>query len=130
MLFPVFARSGKCLVVLALVLATGLHWAALQTVAWTTMLAGNLCGESFTEAVSQTFDGQHLCPLCRAIAAAKKSEKKSEAVASTLKMEFPPVAEHFALIPPSPVSALSRAGLFAEATFPKPPLPPPRSLFA
>jgi hypothetical protein len=30
------------LVVLALVLATGLHWAALQTVAWGTMLAANL----------------------------------------------------------------------------------------
>ena len=124
-----FVRTGKWLVVIALVLTTGAHWAALQTVAWTTMLAGNLCGESFTEAVSQTFDGRHLCPLCRAIAAAKNSGKKSEAVSPTPKMEYPPVAEKIALIPPSPVSALSLAHLSAESFFLKPPLPPPRSFF-
>ena len=87
-----FARYGKFFVVAALVLSTGAHWAALQTVAWTTMLADNLCNESVSEAVLHTFDGKHLCPLCKAIAAAKKSEKKSEAVSPTLKMEFPPVA--------------------------------------
>ena len=54
--------------VAALVLTTGAHWAALQTVAWTTMLANNLCTQSVSEAVSHTFDGEHLCPLCRAIA--------------------------------------------------------------
>jgi len=90
----VLARCGKLLVVAALVLTTGLHWAALQTLAWTTMLANNLCEQTFTEAVARTFDGEHPCPLCKAIAAGKKSEKKSEAVAPTLKMEFPPVAEN------------------------------------
>jgi hypothetical protein len=125
----VFARLGKFLVVVALVLTTGLHWAALQTVAWSTMLAGNLCGESFTTAVSQTFDGRHLCPLCRAILAAKKSEKKSESVATTFKMEYPPMTGGIILISPSPVSALSLARLSAESSFLKPPLPPPRSFF-
>jgi len=125
----VFARFGKFLVICALVLTTGLHWAALQTVAWTTMLAGNLRGESVTEAVSQTFDGKHLCPLCRAIAAGEKSEKKSSAVTATIKMEFPPLAESFAFTPPTPVSARSLTGLFAESTFPEPLLSPPRSLF-
>ena len=37
-----FARLAKILVVVMLVVSTGLHWAALQTVAWTTMLANNL----------------------------------------------------------------------------------------
>jgi len=80
-------------VVAALVLTTGAHWAALQTVAWTTMLAANLSSQqSLAEAVSETFDGKHPCPLCKAITAAKKSEKKSELVSPTLKMEFPLVA--------------------------------------
>jgi hypothetical protein len=123
----VFVRCGKLLVVVALVLTTGLHWAALQTVAWTTMLAGNLCTQSVSEAVSNTFDGQHACPICRAIAAAKKSQQKAEAIAPALKMEFPPAPENFVLITPAPISAFSQAQLSADSFFQKPPLPPPRA---
>ena len=124
-----FARCGKFFVVVALVLSTGAHWAALQTVAWTTMLANNLRTQSVSEAVANTFDGQHLCPLCKAIAAAKKSEKKSEAVSPTLKMEFPPAPENFALISPEPVSAFSLAEISADSSSHKPPVPPPRGFF-
>ena len=124
------ARCGKLLVVAALVLTTGLHWAALQTLAWTTMLANNLCEQTFTEAVARTFDGEHPCPLCKAIAAGKKSEKKSEAVAPTLKMEFPPMAEKFALISPKPFSVFSPSEFWADSSALKPPVPPPRSFFA
>jgi hypothetical protein len=125
----VLARFGKILVIVALVLSTGLHWAALQTVAWTAMLAGNLQGESVTEAVFQTFDGKHLCPLCRAIAAGEKSEKKSSATVLKLKLEFPPIAESFVFIAPAPISAWSLADLFAESFRPAPLLSPPRRLF-
>jgi hypothetical protein len=123
------ARCGKILVVIALVLSTGLHWAALQTVAWTTMLAGNLCGQPLSTAISQTFDGEHPCPLCKAIAAGKKSEKKSDMVLSGLKLEFPPLPEKISLISPQPASAFSSVALLAETSTSKPPLPPPRSLF-
>jgi hypothetical protein len=125
----VFVRIGKVLIVLALVATLGAHWALLQTVVWTTMLASNLQSHSISEAVSDTFDGKHLCPLCRAIAAAKKSEKKSEAVSPTLKMEFPPVAANFTFISPEPISAFSLAKLSAASSFQKPPLPPPREFF-
>jgi len=126
----VFARFGKILVVAALVLTTGAHWGALQTVAWTTMLAANLSSrQSLTEAVSETFDGKHLCPLCEAIAAAKKAEKKSEAVASTMKMEFPPVTEKMMLFSPAQYELLPQRDAFAKDFFPKPPLQPPRGFF-
>jgi hypothetical protein len=117
-------------VVAALVLATGAHWAALQTVAWTTMLASNLRTQSVAEAVAQTFDGKHLCPLCKAIAAAKKSEKKSAAVSPALKIEFPPAAEKFTLVSPKPFFVFSPVELFAVSFFAKPPVPPPRGSFA
>ena len=123
-------RCGKILVVLALVLATGLHWAALQTIAWTTMLAANLTTSSFSEAVSDTFDGGHPCCLCKAIKAAKQSEKKSEAVAPALKMEFPPVAEKIDLFPPAQFDLLPEQNIFADSLGAPPPSPPPRSLFA
>jgi len=124
----VFLQFGKVLVIAALVLTTGAHWAALQTVAWTTMLANNLCTQSVSEAVSNTFDGAHPCPLCKAIAAAKKSQKKSDAVAPLLKMEFPPAPEKFAFISPEPISAFSLVNISADSSSSKPPVPPPRSV--
>jgi hypothetical protein len=118
------------LVVLALVLATGLHWAALQTVAWGTMLAANLSNQqSLTEAVSQTFDGEHPCPLCRAIKAGKKSEQKSEALTLKLKLEFPPVAGSFVLVTPTRFTFVPTEIFSADSLLSKPLLPPPRSFF-
>ena len=113
----------------ALVLTTGLHWAALQTVAWTAMLAANLSTENLSTAVSQTFDGQHLCPLCKAIAAGKKTENKPEASPLKLKLEFPPVPENFALISPQPFEFITAVNFSAKSVFPKPAVPPPRRCF-
>ena len=122
-----FARCGKILVIFALVFSTGLHWAALQAVAWTTMLAANLrSNESFSEAVAQTFDGEHPCPLCKAITAGKKSENTSEATVLKLKLEFPPVADKFVLVVPKMFVPFTTEKLSADSFSSKPPLPPPR----
>jgi len=126
----VLARCGKLLVVTALVLATGLHWIGLQTVAWSTMLANNLRGDSFSQAVGKTFDGRHPCCLCRAIAAAKKSEKKSAAISFNLKIEFPPVTGKIVLVSPARFEILPEPDAFAAAFGFKPPAPPPRVCFA
>lgn len=125
----VLMRLGRFLVVAALVLTTGAQWAALQTVAWTTMLANNLRKQSVSEAVSQTFDGKHPCPLCKAIATGKKSEKKSEAVSPTMKMEFPPAAEKLNLFPLSQFEFLPLQNHFATFFSSPPLLPPPRVCF-
>ncbi|MCC6234859.1 MAG: hypothetical protein IT580_19610, partial [Verrucomicrobiales bacterium] len=58
--------SIRCVLALALVLATGLHWAVLQGVAWTGMLVTYSRDASLAEAVSRTLDGEHPCALCRA----------------------------------------------------------------
>ena len=125
-----FVRGGKIIVIALLVLTTGAHWAALQTVAWTKMLATNLRHDSFAEAVGKTFDGDHPCCLCKAIAAAKKSEKQSEAVSPVLKMEFPPVAGNWNLIPLARFEMTSRKNFVAELLSSPPPFPPPRTCFA
>ncbi|MGH7938653.1 MAG: hypothetical protein ACRD5Z_14975 [Bryobacteraceae bacterium] len=62
-----FRAAGRCLTVLALCLALGWHWAALQGVAWTTMLIRNATTCSFAEAMEKTFDGGHLCSLCHMV---------------------------------------------------------------
>jgi hypothetical protein len=125
----VFVRGKKFLVVLALVLSTGLHWAALQTVAWTTMLADNLRQQSLTQAVSQTFDGQHPCCLCKAIAAGERSEKKTELWFQSQKLEFPPLNENFTLIAPTQFYFLPQENSSAKSLVQKPLLQPPRGFF-
>ena len=123
------AQIGKCLTVVTLVTMLGAQWALLQTVAWTTMLAGNLRAHSLSEAVSDTFDGQHPCCLCKAIAAAKKSEKKDAAIFPGQKFEFPPL--HDGLVLASPKHPRFVAGLNHPPVsfFHKPPTPPPRGFF-
>ena len=122
-----FARGGKILVIVALVLTTGLHWAALQTVAWSAMLASHLRSQSMTESMVQTFDGLHPCCLCKAIAAAKQAEKKDAATAPVLKFEFPIYGETVIPTPPARFAQMQSGNSFAAFLSSKPPLPPPRN---
>ena len=122
-------RLGKVLVVFAIVATLSTHWALLQTVAWTTMLADNLQTESLHDAVTKTFDGYHPCNLCKAIATAKKSEQKKQISFEKLKLEFPPVHESLVLIAPSRPDLFPRLNSTAESIRLKPPTPPPRSSF-
>jgi hypothetical protein len=68
----------KAITVLVLVLSLGLHRAVLQTVAWTGMLISYSRDASLKEAVAMTFDGEHPCPLCKAIKQGRAEEKKQE----------------------------------------------------
>jgi hypothetical protein len=126
----VLARLGKFFVILALVATVGLHWAALQTVAWTAMLADNLQSASFTDSLVKTFDGKHPCPLCKAIDAGKKSERKNEFTAEMQKFEFPPASESFVLFAPAQFELLPLVDFSADIFAQPPPTPPPRHLLA
>jgi len=126
----VVARLSKFCLILTLVTITGANWAMLQTVAWTSMLANNLLTQTLSEAVTRTFDGNYPCPLCRAIAESKKSEKKSEILSASQKMEFPPLAEGLVLIQPPHSLPFPQLSSCADLPRQKPPLPPPRAFTA
>jgi hypothetical protein len=119
-------RFGKILLVLALVAMLGAQWAVLQTVAWTAMLAENLQSCSVQTAVEKTFDGRHPCCLCKAIAAGKKSEQKTEFSFPSQKMEFPPLKDIFAWLAPAQFQLLPLEHFSANALAQKPLLQPPR----
>jgi hypothetical protein len=125
----VFVRTGKIFLIITLAAMLGAHWAALQTVAWTAMLADNFQSSSFQTAVTKTFDGQHPCCLCKAIAAGKKSEKKAEFSFPSQKLEFPPLNEIFALIAPQAFQLPPQKNFSAKLVAQKPLLQPPRGLF-
>lgn len=61
--------------VIVLVLSLGLHWAVLQTVAWTGMVVSYSRDATFSEAVSRTFDGEHPCPMCKVIKQGQAEER-------------------------------------------------------
>jgi len=107
-----------------------LHWVFLQSLAWSSMLAGNLHRDSLAQALTHTFDGKHPCRLCRAIADGKKSEKKSLWTTCIKTLEFPPATEDFALIAPASFALPFDARFFARTISETPPTPPPRSAFA
>jgi hypothetical protein len=68
---------SRFLVIAALCFAIGLHWCALQSIAWTTMVIEFSKDASFTEALAKALDGQHPCSLCHAVQAGKTSEQKN-----------------------------------------------------
>lgn len=125
-----FRKLGHILLIIALLATVGGHWAVLQSVAWTNMLAENLREVSVTEAFEKTFDGQHPCRLCTAIKEGKKTEKKSELPMPLKKLEF--VSEKPVFIFSAPQDfRLAPAPVFSQPVFStQPPVPPPRHLFA
>jgi hypothetical protein len=125
----VLVRIGKIFLVLALAAMLGAHWTLLQTVAWTTMLADNLHSSSFHDAVTKTFDSKHPCCLCKAIAAGKQSEKKTEFSFQSQKLEFPPLKENFVLVAPMQFQLLPLENSSANSFAQKPLLQPPRGFF-
>ncbi len=78
----------KLLLLVMLLAVTGGQWAALQSAAWAGMLVHHLRTESISSAMSNTFDGNHPCPLCKAIERGKKSEKSADFDPSAVRMEF------------------------------------------
>ena len=124
-----FKRIGQLLLTVALIAAIGGHWAVLQTVAWTTMFAGNLRDYSFTQAVTKTFDGNHPCKLCVEISAGKKSEKKTEFQFALKKLEFTFGFTPIHFFPPQEFRLLDERSDVLQCRTHAPPLPPPRPFF-
>ena len=69
--------AGNLLLIVALLAATDAQWLVLQSVAWAGMIVSYSQKAPLKTALAETFDGEHPCPLCKAIAAGKKSERKS-----------------------------------------------------
>jgi hypothetical protein len=78
---------SRLLVIVALCSAIGLHWCALQSIAWTTMVIEYSKDAPFTEALAKALDGQHPCSLCHAVQTGKKSEQQNN-VRVVTKIDF------------------------------------------
>ena len=116
--------------IVAVVTATGTHWLAFQSVAWTAMLAENLHTHSLQRAVQRTFDGKHPCCLCKEIAKDKQSEKKSDLQVDLKKPDFSHNRFEFVFCAPVHFYEVRTANDTAASLMQAPALPPPKELLA
>jgi hypothetical protein len=124
----VLGYAGRIVTIFALCCAIGLHWIALQSVAWTTMLVEYSKCAPLRQAVAQTFDGSHPCSLCHAVSTAKHSEKKSDLQTPTAKLDMICVAPKIGLIPPLVRFEYATCIFSLSDHGNSPPVPPPRIL--
>lgn len=121
-----FLHVARLLILLALGCSIGLHWFVLQSVAWSAMLTRNLRTHSLAESIRQTFDGQHPCALCLAIAKGKHEQQKEEFPSPIQKLEFLSQNVSFAFFPPTRFTLLPRVTTDPWSLAFPPPKPPPR----
>jgi hypothetical protein len=124
----VFWKVGRFGALVAVCCAIGLHWVALQSVAWTNMLItyskrGPLC-----QAITQTFDGAHPCSICHLVNVGKNSEKKSDLQALTPKLDMICVCRAVCLWRPFVLFEYPPRDFSFCQFVQSPPVPPPRSL--
>lgn len=111
----------------------GLHWAALQSVAWTSMFLQRVRTASVGEALQSTFDGRHPCPICQAVRAGRDAERQATGTpasgrAADSRLELMSVSGPLVLVfdPGRRVPPVAVSVLLPLRSDP-PPIPPPRS---
>lgn len=57
---------------------SGAHWAVLQVTAWTGMLVTRAPEAGLLMAIGTTFDGEHPCRMCEAVADGQKEEREQQ----------------------------------------------------
>lgn len=68
---------AKWLLVAALMVSIGLHWAVLQSAAWVGMAVSYSMEKGMVTGITETFDGEHPCPLCKMVDAGLKSDQST-----------------------------------------------------
>ena len=122
----VLRQIGRIAIIGALCCAIGLHWVALQSFAWTSMLIEYSKRAPLCQAIAQTFDGAHPCSLCHIVATGKASEKKTEIQSPVPKIDIICVARVIQLISPVALFDYTLRDFSVSEIEHSPPVPPPR----
>ncbi len=123
-------RLARFLLIAALMVSIGAHWAVLQSVASVSMAVSYSVQEgSITTGLSMTFDGEHPCPLCCAVKKGTDSEKKDPKSKDSKKPKqdlFASEARVVVIEAPKEVRLPQAANEVALARLAAPAVPPPR----
>ncbi|TLD69185.1 hypothetical protein FEM03_18980 [Phragmitibacter flavus] len=77
------------LCLIAAIHLVGGHWGVMQVIAWGNMLHTYSQNQSMVDAVKDTFDGKHPCPMCLKIQQSQTAESEQQP-ASTTPVEIHP----------------------------------------
>jgi len=121
---------ARAVTIFALCCAIGLHWIALQSLAWTTMIIDYSKRAPLCQAITQTLDGAHPCSLCHAVNAGKNSEKKSDLQSPAPKIDMICVSPTASLVFPFVPIEYARRDFSFDKVGRSPPVPPPRLLLS
>jgi hypothetical protein len=119
-------RLRNWVVVIGLVLATGGHWAALQSVAWLGMTIQYSRYDTFATALRKTFDGKNPCSLCKVVQEGRDTEQKQAVVSSQGKLDLFLSSINWCVQPPVFKDELSPRFSLGCRRSESPPTPPPR----
>jgi hypothetical protein len=119
---------ARAVTIFALCSAIGLHWLTLQSIAWTSMIIDYSKRGTLCQAIAQTFDGAHPCPLCHAVNTGKNSEKKSDLQSPTPKIDMICVWRTASSLRPFIPFEYTVRDSCSSQIGRSPPVPPPRSL--
>ena len=122
-------RGAKWMLIGVLMVSIGMHWALLQSIAWTGMLIRySQEGRSVATALAMTFDGKHPCKLCRVTESGRRSGSPVNQVVPIQKIDL--FAQDFPAVW-TPEARLTSVALPSAATWEgrssAPPVPPPRT---
>ena len=100
----------------------------LQLGAWAHMIVKYSQQSGLVSGISQTLDGEHLCPICKAIQKGKKQEeKKAPLLNSELKKDYLCSSSDFGVQPGYAEIIYPEFAEVLEGIAAEPPIPPPRS---
>jgi hypothetical protein len=128
--------AARWLMVLGLMVSIGLHTVVIQSAAWAGMLVSySMQSGSVAQAVSETFDGEHPCALCKLAQqeAEKESTSGQQAPKADGKIKLHLIAQVVTAIvisAPPPIAFTTAAEARLCVLHHTPDTPPPRRLTA
>ena len=123
-------QIGRIATIVALCCAIGLHWVALQSFAWATMIIDYSKRGPLCQAIAQTFDGAHPCSLCHIVSNGKNSEKKQDLRSAVPKIDMICASLPASILRPFVHFEYAAGNSFSFEFRHSPPVPPPRSLLS
>ena len=111
----------------------GGHWGVMQVIAWSNMIVDYSARDGLIEGAKKTFDGEHPCCMCKAIAEGKKKESPDNKLpqgSQGLVLKECVLTPIVRLSPPAPldrvVLSVPDPDRHGRSFGHRPPVPPPR----
>lgn len=122
-------QLATTLALVTCLLASGVHWPAVQTLGWAQMIVNHARTMPLADAVRLTFSGEELCAVCVFVQATQDTEKNPMQAAAAADKLLLALVPHTAVVvtPPIFLTGITHEDHWAAPARAAPPVPPPRA---